>query len=51
MAIMRVLQDRLSSFTYELSDAKNFEEKELHSYKDLVERVFFHYGSLYNWPK
>lgn len=39
MAIMRVLQDRLSSFTYELSDAKNFEEKELHSYKDLVEHV------------
>ncbi|WP_101945545.1 hypothetical protein [Lactococcus lactis] len=39
MAIMRVLQDRLSSFTYELSDSKNFEEKELHSYKDLVEHV------------
>lgn len=39
MAIMRVLQDRLSSFTYELSDTKNFEEKELHSYKDLVEHV------------
>ncbi|MDT2874504.1 hypothetical protein P7H79_14170, partial [Lactococcus lactis] len=39
MAIMRVLQDRLSSFTYELSDTKNFEEKELYSYKDLVEHV------------
>ncbi|MGV8976368.1 hypothetical protein [Lactococcus lactis] len=39
MAMMRTLQDRLSSFTYELTDRVNFEEKKLHTYKDLVEHV------------
>ena len=39
MAIMRVLQDKMSSFTYELSDSINFEEKELHTFKDLVDHV------------